>query len=103
MVKVVKSLVGTDVNYAQAQVRSLGDKGLRLQIPLSDGGMVELSFDVPLDVHQKVKDLLAHAVEAAKPIVKEISKTKVVIAVPLTLEERVANIEKFLSTILILN
>jgi hypothetical protein len=103
MVTVVKSLVGTYVDYAQAQVRSRDGNKLRLQIGTGGGAMVELDFEVPEDIYCKVYDLLGQAVEAAKPAKKVAPQTKVVIAVPLTLEERVANIEGLLSTILIAN
>jgi hypothetical protein len=100
MVTVVQSLVGTSAKYAQAQVRSRGDRDLRLQIPTGGGDWVELGFEVPKHVYETVRDLL---VEATKPVVKEIPPIKAVIATPPTLEERVANIEGFLSTILITN
>lgn len=103
MVTVVKSLVGTGVDYAQAQVRSRGDNKLRLQIGTGGGAMVELDFEVPEDIFSKVYSLLAEAKEAAKPAKEVAPQIKVVIAVPLTLEERVANMEGFLSTILIAN
>jgi hypothetical protein len=65
--------------------------------------MKELDFEVPEHVYETVRDLLAEAVKTAKPVVKEISKTKVVIAVPLTLEERITNIEGFLSAVILTN
>ena len=93
MVTIVKSLVGTDVNYAEAQVRTRGTCGLRLQIPTGGGSMVELDFNVDSDTYDKIYSLLAVRLlaDAAKPVpvVKPMP-------VALTLEERVANIEGFL-------
>lgn len=99
MVTIVKSLVGTDVDYAQAQVRSRHNNELRLQIATSDSGFMEFDFAVPEDVFQKVYARLAEAVEAAKPVVKKAP----LVVIPLTLEARVANLEGFLSTIIIAN
>lgn len=99
MVKVVKSLVGTSMDYAQAQVRSRGGNELRLQIATGGGSFVEFDFKVPEDVFGKVTALLSEAVEAAKPVVKKAP----LFVIPLTLEQRVANVEGFLSTFIITN
>lgn len=101
MVTVVKSLVGTGVNYAQAQVRTRGNNKLRLQIGTGGIGMLEFDFPVPEDVFDTVYARLAEAVKAAKPAKKVAPQVKVVIAVPLTLEARVANIEGFLANLII--
>ena len=97
MVTIVKSLVGTGVDYAQAQVRSRGNNELRLQIATSGSGFVEFDFAVPEDVFVKVYALLNEAVEAAKPVVKKAP----LVVIPLTLEQRVANLEGFLATMII--
>jgi len=99
MVTIVKSLVGTYVDYAQAQVRSRAGSKLRLQIATGGGTFVELDFKVPEDVCEKVGSLLDEAKEAAKPAVKVTPPVKGPTASLLTLEERIANIEVFLSTV----
>ena len=101
MVTIVKSLVGTGVDYAQAQVRSRDGNKLRLQIGTNNNDMVELDFTVPEDIYGKVFGLLEEAKEAATPAKKVAPKINVVIAVPLTLEQRVANLEGFLATMII--
>ena len=103
MVTIVKSLVGTGADYAQAQVRSKEGGSLRLQIQTGVGTMVEFDFTVPGDVFAKVHSLLNEAKEAAKPVVKVTPPVKGPTASLLTLEERITNIEGFLSTILVAN
>ena len=93
MVTIVKSLVGTGVNYAQAQIRTRSYNGIRLQIPTGGGSCVELDFDVDSTTHNKIYSLLE---EATKPVPVAPQVPCSVIA--LTLEQRVANIEGFLST-----
>ena len=103
MVTIVKSLVGTGVDYAQAQVRSIGDNSLRLQIATGGGNKVELDFEVPKAVYEVVRLHLNEAKEAAKPVVEVTPPVKGPTASLLTLEERITNIEGFLSTILVAN